>query len=213
MIKLHYIYDPLCGWCYGASPLIELAVNHQGVELILQGGGMLAGDNRLLMNEQFRQHIMLSDQRIAAMTGQYFGDDYHSMLAESGLVFDSAPPITAILTAQQLSGQGFPLLKAIQHAHYVEGRHISDKEVLFAIAKQIDLDNQTFATQYALNADLATQQHIEQSRNILAKSGASGFPTLLIEQQGKLNRVPLQNYLGRQDEWLAYLDQLTTQLS
>ncbi len=208
MTKLHYIYDPLCGWCYGASPLIELAVNHQGVELILQGGGMLAGDNRLLMNEQFRQHIMQSDQRIAAMTGQYFGDDYHSMLTESGLVFDSAPPITAILTAQQLSGQGFPLLKAIQHAHYVEGRHISDKVVLFAIAKQIGLDSQTFATQYALNADLATQQHIEQSRNLLAKSGASGFPTLLIEQQGKLNRVPLQNYLGHQDEWLTYLDQL-----
>ena len=22
---LHYIYDPLCGWCYGAKPLIQAA--------------------------------------------------------------------------------------------------------------------------------------------------------------------------------------------
>ena len=22
---LHYIYDPMCGWCYGAEPLIEAA--------------------------------------------------------------------------------------------------------------------------------------------------------------------------------------------
>ena len=22
---LHYIYDPLCGWCYGAAPLVEAA--------------------------------------------------------------------------------------------------------------------------------------------------------------------------------------------
>lgn len=22
---LHYIYDPLCGWCYGAAPLVRAA--------------------------------------------------------------------------------------------------------------------------------------------------------------------------------------------
>ena len=22
---LHYIYDPLCGWCYGAKPLVQAA--------------------------------------------------------------------------------------------------------------------------------------------------------------------------------------------
>ncbi|RLR78637.1 protein-disulfide isomerase, partial [Pseudomonas aeruginosa] len=21
-LTLHYLYDPLCGWCYGASPLL-----------------------------------------------------------------------------------------------------------------------------------------------------------------------------------------------
>lgn len=25
MATLHYIFDPLCGWCYGAAPLVEAA--------------------------------------------------------------------------------------------------------------------------------------------------------------------------------------------
>ncbi|MCF3992670.1 DsbA family protein, partial [Pseudomonas aeruginosa] len=24
-LTLHYLYDPLCGWCYGASPLLAAA--------------------------------------------------------------------------------------------------------------------------------------------------------------------------------------------
>ena len=24
---LHYVYDPLCGWCYGAAPLLEAAAD------------------------------------------------------------------------------------------------------------------------------------------------------------------------------------------
>ena len=25
LATLHYIYDPLCGWCYGAKPLVQAA--------------------------------------------------------------------------------------------------------------------------------------------------------------------------------------------
>jgi putative protein-disulfide isomerase len=25
MTTLHYIFDPLCGWCYGAAPLVAAA--------------------------------------------------------------------------------------------------------------------------------------------------------------------------------------------
>ncbi len=29
---LHYVYDPLCGWCYAAEPLVRAAAK-AGVEL------------------------------------------------------------------------------------------------------------------------------------------------------------------------------------
>ena len=36
MTTLHYIYDPLCGWCYGAAPLVEAARTAGAHELILR---------------------------------------------------------------------------------------------------------------------------------------------------------------------------------
>ncbi|MEY0399725.1 DsbA family protein, partial [Providencia rettgeri] len=40
-----------------------------------------------------------------------------------------------------------------------------------------------------------------------------GFPTLIIQQQGKWLRVPLQNYLGEPSKWQQFLDSLVTAAS
>lgn len=208
-ITLHYIYDPLCGWCYGASPLIEIASNHPDIIVELHGGGMLAGASRLHMNTQFREHIKQSDNRIAAMTGQIFGDAYLKMLNEADLVLDSAPPLLAILAAEK-QHKALNMLKACQHAHYVDGRHISDPQIIAEIANEIGLNSQQFQQDYAQLDEDALEEHIGCSRQLLAQSGSSGFPTLLIKQQGNWLRVPLQNYLGDTTQWQQFLDSLTT---
>ena len=40
MAVLHYLYDPLCGWCYGAEPLVDAARSVQGLEVRLHAGGL-----------------------------------------------------------------------------------------------------------------------------------------------------------------------------
>ena len=37
---LHYLYDPLCGWCYGAEPLAAAAENVVGLNLKLHAGAL-----------------------------------------------------------------------------------------------------------------------------------------------------------------------------
>ncbi|HGN0869014.1 putative protein-disulfide isomerase [Providencia alcalifaciens] len=206
-ITLHYIYDPYCGWCYAAAPLIAIAANHPNIHLELHGGGMLAGSARLHLDDQFRQYILQSDKRIAAMTGQVFGDDYIAMLHQSNVVMDSAPPQTAILAATK-QGKGVEMLKALQKAHYVSGRQIKQPEVLAEVAQEIGLNIDQFQKDYAQCSQTETDAHIAQSKQLLGQSGASGFPTLLIEQQGKWLRVPLQNYLGEPEKWQQFLDSL-----
>ncbi|HHR6079985.1 TPA: DsbA family protein [Providencia alcalifaciens] len=206
-ITLHYIYDPYCGWCYAAAPLIAIAANHPNIHLELHGGGMLAGNARLHLDDQFRQYILQSDKRIAAMTGQVFGDDYIAMLHQPNLVMDSAPPQTAILAATK-QGKGVEMLKALQKAHYVSGRQIKQPEILAEVAQEIGLNVEQFQKDYAQCAQTETDAHIAQSKQLLGQSGASGFPTLLIEQQGKWLRVPLQNYLGEPEKWQQFLDSL-----
>lgn len=202
-ITLHYIYDPYCGWCYAAAPLIAIAANHPNIHLELHGGGMLAGSARLHLDDQFRQYILQSDKRIAAMTGQVFGDDYIAMLHQPNVVMDSAPPQTAILAATK-QGKGVEMLKALQKAHYVSGRQIKQPEVLAEVAQEIGLNIDQFQKDYAQCAQTETDAHIAQSKQLLGQSGASGFPTLLIEQQGKWLRVPLQNYLGEPEKWQPF---------
>ncbi|HHR5882615.1 TPA: DsbA family protein [Providencia alcalifaciens] len=206
-ITLHYIYDPYCGWCYAAAPLIAIAANHPNIHLELHGGGMLAGDARLHLDDQFRQYILQSDKRIAAMTGQVFGDDYIAMLHQPNVVMDSAPPQTAILAATK-QGKGVEMLKALQKAHYVSGRQIKQPEILTEVAQEIGLNVEQFQHDYDQCAQTETDAHIAQSKQLLGQSGASGFPTLLIEQQGKWLRVPLQNYLGEPEKWQQFLDSL-----
>ena len=92
---LHYIYDPLCGWCYGAAPLVRVAQEMATVRA--HGGGMMTGNNRQPVSPQLRAYVMQNDNRIAKLTGQPFGEDYfEGLLQDEVAVFDSEPPIAAV---------------------------------------------------------------------------------------------------------------------
>jgi protein-disulfide isomerase-like protein with CxxC motif len=67
---------------------------------------MMAGRNRRRVDAQLRDYVMPHDHRIAQMTGQAFGENYfNGLLKDIDAVFDSAPPIAAVL-AVQASGRG-----------------------------------------------------------------------------------------------------------
>ncbi|WP_419828014.1 hypothetical protein [Sphingomonas sp.] len=70
---LHYIYDPLCGWCYAATPMVDAAAA-AGIVLSLHGGGLWDAPTRLARDKL--AYIRQSDARIGALTGQWFGDEY-----------------------------------------------------------------------------------------------------------------------------------------
>ena len=205
--RLHYLFDPLCGWCYGVAPLIEAAAELPGLEIELHGGGMLAGANRRAINPQWRAYVLPHDRRIAELSGQPFGDGYfNGLLNDQGAVLDSEPPISAILAAQAVTGQGLAMLQRIQHAHYVEGRRIADVQVLTALAGELGLSLLSVSNAYQAACGRQTQGHIAASRVLLAQAGAQGFPTLLLEDgRGHMRVLELSHYLGHPQQWLSYL--------
>ncbi|MNS48176.1 hypothetical protein D3C72_807360 [compost metagenome] len=140
------------------------------------------------------------------MSGQAFGKDYFDgLLRDTDAVFDSEPPTTAILAAEELSGRGLDLLKRVQHAHYVEGRRIADSAVLKTLAREIGLDGATFDAAYDATQGADTAAHIAASRQLLAQVGGSGFPTLVLEQRGIRTLLEPGRYLGRPEQWQADL--------
>lgn len=204
--KLHYIFDPLCGWCYGAAPLVQAAQNIPNLVLVLHGGGMMSGANRRQIDSQWRGYVMPHDQRIAQLTGQTFGDDYfNNLLNDTSAIMDSTPPIAAILAADKLTGQGAEMLNRIQHAHYVEGQRIADTPVLTALATEIGLDRDSFINAYNIALAISSQ-HIAESRTLLAKVHGHGFPTFALEdEQGKITPLPASEYYGNPSGWREWL--------
>lgn len=219
-MKLHYIYDPLCGWCYGASALVHVAAKL--TELALHGGGMMTGAQRQQVTPQLRQFVLSHDQLIANASGQPFGRAYQDgLLNDRSAVFDSAPPTAAILVAQQQAGQGLAMLTAVQQAHYVDGRQINQTDVLTDLALKIGLDAASFRAALAVqlhspqgdtrqrpdqSPDLSpVAQHIRQTRHLMALSGAQGFPSLLLQQGQTLQRLEFSQFIGRPEAFAAWL--------
>ena len=205
--RLHYLFDPLCGWCYGVAPLIDAAAEVPGLAIELHGGGMLTGSNRRMITPLWRSYVLPHDRRIAELSGQPFGDGYfNGLLNDQGAVLDSESPISAILAAQAITGQGLAMLQRIQHAHYVEGRRIADVQVLTALAGELGLSLLQFSNAYQAACGRQTQAHIAASRVLLAQAGAQGFPTVLLEDnRGHMRVLELSHYLGRPQQWLSYL--------
>lgn len=199
---LHYIYDPLCGWCYGAEPLVTAATRVAGLDVQLHAGGLWPEPTRL--PDETRRYIQQADARIAAMSGQSFGEAYLSgLLLDPAMVLESRPPIAAILAAQSLAPEkALPMLRAIQRAHYVEGRRVVEPGVLCDIAAEIGLDRAAFAA--ALPAAPA-DEHIGATRRLMQQVGAGGFPAFVLERGGRGSRVPHQRYASDPAAFAAWL--------
>jgi putative protein-disulfide isomerase len=201
---LHYIHDPFCGWCYAAAPLVKAA--REVMPVRAHGGGMMAGARRRQVTPQLRAYVMPHDERIAQLTGQPFGEAYfEGLLRDTAAVFDSAPPIAAVLAADKLGGRGLDMLARLQTAHYVEGRRIAERDVLVAVASEIGLDPARFAPALD-NAQDDVGPHIDATRRLMARHGIGGFPGFLLERDGTFAPFDAAGFFGQPQalrDWLA----------
>ena len=195
MITLHYIYDPLCGWCYGAAPLLKAA--RQVLDVQAHGGGMMIGANRQRVTPQLRAYVQQHDTRIAQLTGQPFGQAYNDgLLHDTDAVLDSEPPTAAVLAADAIAGRGLDMLTQLQTAHYVDGRRIAERSVLIEVAAKLGLDASAFAVALDSQQGEAVHHHIQATRRLMAQVAARGFPSFVLNIDGVLHNIDIAAYLG-----------------
>lgn len=200
---LHYIYDPLCGWCYGAAPLLEVARQLPGIAIELHAGGLWLGSRRQAMGTALRDYVRPHDERIQTLTGQPFGDRYfHELLLDQSLQLDSEPPIRAILAVVASGGDGLQMLTRIQQSHYRDGDWIGELHPLAALAAEQDIDEQRFEQNYH---SVALDSHLAESQRLLQRLGARGYPTLALERSGRLMPLTVSDFFGNPDGFYQYL--------
>jgi putative protein-disulfide isomerase len=201
---LHYIHDPLCGWCYGAEPLVRAAESVDGLAVELHGGGLWPQPTRL--PESTRRYIQDADARIASISGQPFGEPYlRGLLLDPTMVLDSRPTIAAVLVAESIDPtRALPLLRAIQHAHYEQGRRVVEHDVLCDIAAESGLPPGDFA---ALLGQVPVDEHIAATRRLMSRVGSQGFPTFALQIGDDWQIVPSQRYASDAAGFAAWLKQ------
>ena len=116
---LHYLFDPLCNWCYGATPAVSDLLGTPGIVVKLWPTGLFYGEGARAMDDAFENFALSNDQRIERLTGQCFTERYrHRVLGDRHQLFDSGPA-TVALTAVSLvnAARELETLKAIQSVH------------------------------------------------------------------------------------------------
>ncbi|MGU3494477.1 DsbA family protein [Xanthobacteraceae bacterium A53D] len=200
-LRLHYVHDPLCGWCYAAAPLVAAATG-AGIPVVLHGGGLFPEPVQLA--PAMRQHIRVADGRIAEMTGQRFGSAYlDGLLPDPAFTLHSLPPIAAVLAADEMrAGAGLEMLGAIQRAHYGDGLRVIEPATLHALAAGLGLPEAAFSAAMARQPVAA---HVTQTRQLMARFGLGGFPGFVMEREEDWQAVPHAPFYGQPEAFVASL--------
>ena len=202
-MQITYLLDPLCGWCYGASPAIERLAGIAGVDLELVPTGLFVGEGARPMDKQFANYAWQNDRRIARLTGQAFSESYRNdVLGAAGSLFDSAPA-TLGLVAVGLTEPARELdaLKALQRARYVDGRSTTTLDFVATVMREAGL-TAAAARLAAPDEDLLHhyRQRLEAARKLMAEFGLMGVPALVVEQDGQRRTVPAGALFGGIDQ-------------
>lgn len=186
-IVIRYLFDPLCGWCYGAEPGVSVLAEAPNVEIELLPTGLFSDEGARPMNSDFAAYAWSNDQRISQLTGQIFSDRYkQAVLGNLQRRFDSGPA-TLALAAVFLTDPHRELtaLKAIQHARYIDGNDVTDIEVLAALLTDLNLESAA-AVLRQNNSELqqANSARIVAAQQLMHDFGVGGVPNFIGMKEG-----------------------------
>ena len=185
---LHYVFDPLCGWCYGAAAVVAALGKVPEVEVRLLPSGLFAGAGARLMDDGFAAYAWDNDQRIERLTGQRFSERYRShVLSDRQQLFDSGPATLALSAVSLCTPEReLDALEAIQHARYVNGEDITQPDTLMAVLQALGLE-QAAASLLRSDGELlaANRARIEGAKALQSQLGARGVPSFILEANGQ----------------------------
>jgi putative protein-disulfide isomerase len=178
-----YLFDPLCGWCYGASPAIQRLGQHSAIQLELAPTGLFAGSGGRTLDAAFADYAWSNDMRIEKLTGQRFTDAYRkNVLGKPGSRFDSAAT-TLALTAVSLNDPQRELeaLKALQEARYLRALDTSTAPVVVKLLRDMGLGMAADRLEAADTELLAVNAaRIQKAQALMQALSAQGVPTLAV---------------------------------
>jgi putative protein-disulfide isomerase len=179
--RLIYIYDALCGWCYGFSPVMqqlhEKYASHLAFEVM--SGGMMMGLRAGPIGE-VAPYIEKAYPDVERATGVRFGEDFLDKILRPGTAVLSSemPGIALSVFRKHLPESALQFAHEIQNALYLNGLELNLPENYVLLAEKFGLSG----------ADFVREMQREESRyealtefQTVANWGINGYPTVLLK--------------------------------
>ena len=182
---LIYVYDPLCGWCFGFHPVMEkLAIRFKDkLSINVVPGGLAIGDNAQTIGEGY-SYIAGALKQVEKATGVEFGENFKLLAEEGSYLYDSMPSCKAQNIVNKLAPElALNFAGKLQHALFVDGKNLNQKETFIELLKDSDISPDAFSELYENNEiTTKTTELFDWCRRV----DAAAFPTLLLEINGEI---------------------------
>lgn len=180
-MKLYYVHDPMCSWCWGFRPIYLQLVKKlpKQIEFIRLLGG-LAPDNDEPMSAETKQYVIYNWQQIKKeIPDTQFNYDFWQTCTPRRSTY---PACRAVIAARQQNIlYDESMTYAIQKAYYLEARNPSNIDTLIELAGEIGCNKQQFEKD--LNAKYINDM-LQQELSLARTLRLNSFPGfLLVEDQ------------------------------
>ncbi len=186
MTTIYYIHDPMCSWCWAFRPALDKLNAHLPDNLHLEyllGG--LARDTDDPMPPDLRQQIQNHWHTIQTRVPETrFNFDFWEKCLPRRSTYPACRAVINKKTQDILFQE--PMIRAIQHAYYLQARNPSDTETLIEVAEEIGLDIDRFSAE--LHSD-ETQALLKREIIFARQVGGNAFPMLLLGDNNSYHQI------------------------
>jgi putative protein-disulfide isomerase len=178
--RIVYIYDALCGWCYGFSPVIrELHTHYQDqFDFEVLSGGMILGERAGAIGK-VASYISRAYKQVEEVTGVAFGEGFLKGVLEPGTAyFSSEKPGIAMTVFKQVAPEhSLAFAHDLQQAIYFEGCDLNAPETYADLVAIYNIDPQAFVN--TMQSEEAIERTYDEFQ-FVGEMGIGGFPTVLV---------------------------------
>ncbi|HLF34130.1 MAG TPA: DsbA family protein [Cyclobacteriaceae bacterium] len=201
-MKIFYVWDPLCGWCYAFKSVIFRLMDEFSpvFDFAIISGGMAIGDKVMPVSEK-AVYIKRRLPDVERIGGVKFGTKYIRLLDEGTAISDSLPPSIAFkvfLSFRKDLSLDWAWL--IQEALFNGGKALNNIKVYLEIAEKHDINKFAFMDRFG---DPAFRKSVEDDFSLARSWGVNQFPSLVL-QKGPRTEILKRGY--------AAYDELSRQL-
>jgi putative protein-disulfide isomerase len=179
-----YVFDPMCGWCYGFSDIIKNAsVKYANdFHFTILSGGMVVGEREGPIGD-FADYILGAYPRVEEYSGVKFGEPYLAKLRDKSLYSSSVIPSIAIEVFKSYHPmQAISFASEVQKAYFFKGEDLRSDAVYEALAIKFGINPQEFLLK------LHSEEFKKKAFDGYAEShqfGVQGYPAVLAIKNGK----------------------------